>query len=211
MDVRLGKLEDGDDLQDIGDVDALRPPRTFGIAGGSGCVDHRRAEPAADRVEILRRLPHELAIRKPLCRNPVTHCDEADVALRARGRRGHHVDVVWPCGHNLRSRVVQHECHLRSAKAKVDRDDHEARTPEPARDLGARDRVERHPRDAIALLAAQVRERVGDPARTPVQRRKVEDFLAADHGGLVRQRLGVARQEVEFHAPDAKSARVKRR
>src|SRR5438309_9190838 len=86
MDVRLGKLEDGDDLQDVGDVDALRPPRTFGIAGRSGCVDHRRAESAADRVEIFRRLPYELSIRKPPCRNPVTRRDEADVALHARGR-----------------------------------------------------------------------------------------------------------------------------
>ena len=40
------EAEDRDDLEDVFDVDAVRPPRTFGMAGRPGGVDHRRAEPA---------------------------------------------------------------------------------------------------------------------------------------------------------------------
>ena len=35
VDVGLGELEDGDDLQDVGDVDTVRPPRPLGVAGGA--------------------------------------------------------------------------------------------------------------------------------------------------------------------------------
>src|SRR5438046_405725 len=76
---------------------------------------------------------------------------------------------------------------------------------QPVGDVYAVDGVERHPRDAVAFVASERGESVGDPARPPAEGCEVMDAVAADDGRLVRQRSGVIRQEIETHGSDPRS------
>src|SRR5205814_9796006 len=56
VDVGLGQLEYGDDLEHVGDVDSMRSPGPFRIPGGARRVDHGGPEAVAVRVRICVRI-----------------------------------------------------------------------------------------------------------------------------------------------------------
>ena len=147
---------------------------------------------------------HQARVRQPATRHFFGGGDEPHIAADV-GRGGEHrLDMVGARGRDPRARVVEHVRDLRSAQAVIDRHDDESRATQPVGDLRARDGVERHPRHAVALSAAEAREDVGDAARPPVQRPEVDGLFAADHRRLVGLGLGMAAQEVHGHTADAK-------
>ena len=205
--VRLGELEDRYDLQDVGDVDSVRPPRALGIPGRPRRVDHRRAQSFSDRREAFRRVTHQVAVGEPAIGHRVIHRDEGHVPVYVGHRLGHRLDMVGSRNRDFRARIVEHVSDLRAAQPVVDGHDDQSGSPRTADDLCALDRVERHQRDAVLYVAAKAFENRGRAASPLAQVREIHDAVSADERRLVRQRIGVGGQEIEAHSSDPKSAR----
>ena len=165
----------------------MRPPRALWVSRGARRIDHRRAKRVAHRREVFRGLRHQFRVAKPARGHGVGGGNERHVATDTLACLGHESGVIGPGGRDLRARVVEDVGDLGAAQPVVDRDDDEAGAAQAAGDLCAFQRVERHPRDAIAFATAKTSEDVGHAARAPAEVGEIENAIPVDDCGLAGQ------------------------
>jgi len=80
VNVGLAELEDRDDLQDVRDVNAMRPPRALGFPVVLTCRSIRRTKRFADRWEVFSSLGHQVGVTQPAGRHSGGSGDEGHAA-----------------------------------------------------------------------------------------------------------------------------------